>query len=98
MSLQQYNSLMSNLLIEKCTFAKLRKELEGRRGKLCRSCKGFRHLAQNCRNKVEEEKGKIVFQNKFEMLSSRVIQYGVEERIIKRTKEIFTMTSKRKEQ
>ena len=55
-------------------------------------------MAQNCRNKVEEEKGKIVFQNKFEMLSSRVIQYGVEERVIKRTKEIFTMTSKRKEQ
>jgi len=60
MSLQQYNSLMSNLLKEKHTLAKLRKELEGRRGKLCRSCKGFRHLVQNCRNKVGGEKGKII--------------------------------------
>jgi len=27
--------LMSNLLREKCSLAKLRKELEGRKGKLC---------------------------------------------------------------
>jgi len=57
---------MSNLLKEKHTLAKLREELEGRRGKLCRSCKGFRHLAHNCRNKKEGEKGTVVPQNKFE--------------------------------
>jgi len=41
MSQEQYNSLMSSLLKEKHALAKLREELEGRKGKLCRSCKGF---------------------------------------------------------
>ena len=84
MSLQQYNSLMSNLLKEKHSLTKLRKELEGRRGRLCFSCKGFGHLAQNCRNKKEEGKGTIIPQNKFETLRSRVIQCGVEGRTIRR--------------
>jgi len=35
---------MSNLLKEKCSLAKLKEELEERRGKLCFSCKGFGHL------------------------------------------------------
>ena len=75
---------MSNLLKEKCAFTKLREELEGRRGKLCRSCKGFGHLAHNCRNKKKREKRTITSQNKFEVLRNRVIQCGVEKRIIKR--------------
>ena len=54
MSLEQYNSLMSNLLKEKHALAKVREELEGRRRKSYRSCKGFGHLAQNCRNKGGE--------------------------------------------
>jgi len=61
-------------------------ELKGRKGKICRSCKGFRHLACNCRNKEEEEKGTMVPQNKFEVLGSRVMQCGVEERMIRRHK------------
>ena len=44
---------------------------------------GFRYLVQNCRNKREKE-GKTVPQNKFKVLSSRVIQSGEGERIIKR--------------
>ena len=84
MSLQQYNLLMSNLLKEKYALAKLREELEGRRGKLCRSCKGFRYLACNCRNKKEGKKGTVVPQNKFEALKSRVMQCGVREKMIKR--------------
>ena len=84
MSLQQYNSLMSNLLKEKCALTKLREELEGRKGKMCRSCKGFGHLAYNCRNKKEGEKGTTVPQNKFKVLGSRVMQCGVEERTIRR--------------
>jgi len=83
MSQEQYNTLLGNLLREKCALAKLREELEGRKGKLCRCCKGFRHLARNCRNKNKEEKGATMPQNKFEVLSSRVMQCGVEERVVR---------------
>jgi len=83
MSQEQYNTLLSNLLNEKCTLAKLRVELEGRKGKLCRSCRGFGHLARNCRKEKKEEKGVATPQNKFEILSSRVMQCGVEERVVR---------------
>jgi len=72
---------MSNLLKEKCSLTKLRKELEGRRGKLCFSYKGFGHLAHNSRNKREEEKGTVIPQNKFKVLRSRIMQYRVERRM-----------------
>jgi len=45
MSQTQYNSLLSNLLNEKHTLARLRVELEGRKEKLYRKCKEFRYLA-----------------------------------------------------
>jgi len=83
MSQEQYNTLLSNLLKEKHALAKLREELEGRKGKLCRSCKGFGHLTQNCRNKREEKKRTVVTQNEFEVLKSRVMQCGVKERMIR---------------
>jgi len=86
MSQEQYNALLSNLLREKRALAKLRIELEGRKGKLCRSCKGFGHLAQNCRNGKEGEKGVEMSQNKFEVLRSRVMQYGIEERVVRSMK------------
>jgi len=75
---------MSNLLKKKQALAKLRTELEERKGKMCRYCKGFGHLVCNCRNKREGEKGTIVPQNKFKVLKSRVMQCGVEERMIRR--------------
>jgi len=74
---------MSTLLKEKRALTKQREELEGRKGKLCRSCKGFGHLAQNCRKRKEKEKGAEMPQNKFEVLKSRVIQCGVEGRMIR---------------
>jgi len=74
---------MSSLLNEKRALAKLRAELEGRRGKLCRHCKGFGHLVRNCRKEREEEKEVVKPQNKFEILSSRVMQCGVEERVVR---------------
>jgi len=58
MSQEQYNTLLSNLLREKCALAKLRVELEGRKEKLYRSYREFRHLARNCRNKKKGEKCK----------------------------------------
>ena len=83
MSQTQYKNLMSNLLKQKCSLAKLREELEGRKGKLCRCCKKFGHLVRNCRN-VKEKRGKAVPLDKFEILSSRVMQSGNEERTIRR--------------
>jgi len=61
------------MLKERRALAKLREELKGRKGKLCRGCKKFRHLAHNCKNKKEEERGETTPQNKFEVLSSRVM-------------------------
>ena len=83
MSQTQYKTLMSNLLNEKRALAKIRAELEGRKGKLCRCCKGFGYLARNCRKLNEEGKGTTTPQNKFEILSSRVMQCGVEEKTIR---------------
>jgi len=83
MSQKQYNSLISSLLREKRALTKLREELEERKGKLYRSCKGFRCLARNCRNKKEGEKEAERPQNKFEILRSRVMQYSVEERVVR---------------
>ena len=59
MSQTYYNSLMSNLLNEKHALAELRGELKGRKEKLCRKYKNFRHLAQNYRNRKEKKKEKI---------------------------------------
>jgi len=77
---------MSALLKEKRALTKLREKIEGRKGKLCRSCKGFRHLARNCRNRKEGEKGVEMPQNKFEVLKSRVMQCGVEGKMIRSVK------------
>jgi len=77
---------MSNLLKEKCALTKLREKLEGRKRKMCRSCKRFWHLACNYRNKKEGEKRTVVPQNKFEVLGSRVMQCEVEEKTIRRHK------------
>jgi len=88
MSQEQYNALLSNLLREKRALAKLRVELEGRKGKLCQSCRRFGHLAQNCRNRKEEEKGAERPRNKFEILRSRVMQCGVEKRIVRSTRTV----------
>ena len=74
------------MLKEKHVLVKLRKELEGRKKRLCRSCKGFGHLVCNCRNEKEREKRTVAPQNKFEVLRNRVMQCGVEKRIIRRQK------------
>jgi len=74
---------MSNLLKEKRALAKLRAELEGRKGRLCQCCKKFGHLARNCRNERREKEGTVAPQNKFGVLSSRMMQCGIKERIVR---------------
>jgi len=69
MSLEQYNNLMSNMLNQRQVLAKLRAELEGREGRLCRQCGKFGHLAWNCRGRKEQEKKKIG-ENKFKVLKN----------------------------
>jgi len=75
---------MSDLLKERHALAKLRAELEERKGKIYWCCKRFGYLAQNYRNKKEAGKGVITPQNIFEVLSSRVMQCGVEGKTIRR--------------
>jgi len=77
MSLEQYNSLMGSMLNQQHALAKLRAEIEGREGRVCWGCRKFGHLACNCRNKKEEEKEKLIPQNRFEVIASRVMQCGV---------------------
>ena len=89
MSLEQYNSLMSRMLNQQCTLAKLKAEIEGKEGRICWECKRFGHLVCNCRNKKGEAEGKPTPQNKFEVITSRVMQYGVKEKVeIKQQKRI----------
>jgi len=78
MFLEVYNQLMSDMLSQRCTLAKLRVELEGREGRICRKCGRFRHLTWKCRNREEQKKKKVV-NNRFEVLKSQVIQCGVKE-------------------
>jgi len=71
------------MLKERHALAKLRAELEERERKLCRCYRKFRHLAYNCRNERREKKGTAIPQNKFEVLSNRIMQYGVEKRVVR---------------
>jgi len=75
---------MSNLLKQKHVLTSLRAKLEGKKERECWGCKGFRHLAQNCRNKKGKEKRETAPQNKFEVLSSRVMQCDVKKRMIRK--------------
>jgi len=79
MSLEQYNSLMSSMLNQQCTLTKLRAEIEGREERMYWEYRKFGHLAYNCRNKEEVTKRRLIPQNKFEMIVSRVMQYRVKE-------------------
>jgi len=71
---------MSSLLKQRQALAKLRWELEGREEHRCWNCRLFGHLAKNCRNKGGKEKEKMKkMSNRFEALTTRVMQCGVKE-------------------
>jgi len=58
----------------------MRSELERREERKCWGCKQFGHLAKNCKNKgrrMEEKQKKLI--NRFEALTSRVMQCGMKE-------------------
>jgi len=69
---------MSNLLKEKHALASLRAKIEEKKDRECWSYKRFGHLAHNCRNKREEGKRTLVPQNRFKVLLSKVMGYGIE--------------------
>ena len=87
MSLEQYNSLIGSMLNQWHALAKLRAEIERRKGRVCWGCKRFGHLAHNYRN-IKEAKEKPVPQNRFEVIASRVIQCGVRKEAKVRRQEI----------
>jgi len=89
MSLEQYNSLVGGMLNQWHALAKLRAEIEDREERVCWGCKRFGHLACNCRNKKGEEKGRLIPQNKFEVIASRVMQCGVREEVKVRKQEMM---------
>jgi len=61
------------MLNQQHALAKLRAKIEGREEKVCWGYKRFGHLAHNCRNKKGEEKRRLISQNKFEVIASRMI-------------------------
>jgi len=75
---------MSNLLKQKHALVSLRAKLKGKKERECWNCKGFRYLARSCRNKKGKEKRGTAPQNKFEVLTSRVMQCDVKERVIRK--------------
>jgi len=70
---------MGSILNQWYALAKLRAEIERRKERMCWGHRKFRYLACNCRN-MKEAKGKLVLQNRFEVIVSRVIQCGVKEK------------------
>ena len=89
MSLEQYNSFMDRMLNQWHALAKLRAEIEGKERRECWGYKRFKHLVHNYKNKKGKEKGKLIPQNKFEVIASRVIQCEVREKIKIRRQEVM---------
>jgi len=79
---------MSRMLNKWHALAKLRAEIEGREERVCWECRKLGHLAHNYRNRKKETKRKLISQNKFEMIASRVMQCRVKEEVTVRRQEM----------
>jgi len=56
---------------------------------MCWECRKFEYLVHSYRNKKKKAKGKLILQNKFEVIASRVIQCRVKEKVkVKKQKTI----------
>ena len=88
MSLKVYNQTMTSLLKQQQALIKLREELERRKERKYWGYWQFGHLVKNCKNKKGRDKKKKERENRFEVLTSRVIQCGIREvRRMKQKKE-----------
>ena len=62
--------------------------MEGRKKRKCWNCRKFGHLAYNCRTKREKEKRREEKpQNKYKVLTTRVMQYRVRDKVKVRQQE-----------
>ena len=80
---------MDGMLNQWHALAKLRAEIEDREERVYWGYKRFGHLACNCRNKKEKEKRRLILQNKFEVIASRVMQCRVRQEVKVRRQEIM---------
>jgi len=72
---------MSRILNQWHTFVKLKTKIEKRKRKVYWKYGESGYLACNCRNKKIKMKRKLISQNKFEMIASRVMQCGVRKKV-----------------
>ena len=72
---------MSRILNQWHTFVKLKAKIEKREKRKCWKCGESGYLACNCRNKKMKMKRKLISQNKFEIIASRVMQCGVRKKV-----------------
>jgi len=79
---------MGSMLNKWCALAKLRAEIEGREGRVCWGYRKFGHLAHNCRNREQEKKGRSTLQNRFKVLTSRVMKCGLRGEVKVRKQEV----------
>jgi len=77
MSLEVYNNILSKILNTQQALTKIRSELEGREGRKCWGYKQFSHMTKDCWNKEGRVKEKKRLTNRFEALTSRVMQCGI---------------------
>ena len=75
------------MLNQQYVFTKLRTEIEEKKRKIYQKYRKFGYLAYNSRNK-KEAKGKLISQNRFEVIVGSVMQCRVKEKVKVKKQEI----------